>query len=218
MSTADRLAALSNWIDTSPPNAARDPEAVTWGRISKVAEECGEVIATFIGVTGHNPRKGVTHDIDDVVEELLDVAVTALCAVEHLTGGNAESVDRLDDKVQRVAVRAGLEAEDGQDNPGHQEIWNPDGRLADGRLQTAVVPKMQLVLCVTRRAYEDWCTEQQLNPSDTHRVRRVTGSHQLQGVHGPRVQIVRLANWQVSVPRGDRQAMEQAIEFIEAGI
>jgi len=110
--TADRLAALSDWIDTSPSNAARDPEAVTWGRISKVSEECGEVIATFIGVTGQNPRKGVTHDIGDVIEELLDVAVTALCAVEHLTGSNAESVDRLNDKVQRVAVRAGLEAEE----------------------------------------------------------------------------------------------------------
>ena len=107
--TAYRLAVLSNWIDTNPSNAGRDSEAATWGRISKVSEECGEVIATFIGVTGQNPRKGVTHDIDDVIEELLDVAVTALCAVEHLTGSRAESVDRLDSKVERVVVRAGLE-------------------------------------------------------------------------------------------------------------
>lgn len=108
--TADRLAALSNWIDTSPSNAGRDSEAVTWGRISKVSEECGEVIAAFIGATGQNPRKGVTHDIYDVIEELLDVAVTALGAVEHLTGNNAESTGRLDDKVYRVAVRAGLDS------------------------------------------------------------------------------------------------------------
>jgi len=106
--TADRLAALSNWIDTSPANTGRDPEAATWGRISKVSEECGEVIAAFIGVTGQNPRKGVTHDGHDVIEELLDVALTALCAVEHLTGNNAESIGRMNDKVYRVAVRAGL--------------------------------------------------------------------------------------------------------------
>jgi hypothetical protein len=102
------LAALSAWIDTSPTNAARDCEAATWGRISKVSEECGEVIAAFIGATGQNPRKGVTHEIGDVIEELLDVALTALCAVEHLTGNSAESIGRLNDKVYRVAVRAGL--------------------------------------------------------------------------------------------------------------
>jgi NTP pyrophosphatase (non-canonical NTP hydrolase) len=107
--TADRLAALSNWIDTSPANAGRDREAAAWGRISKVAEECGEVIEAFIGVTGQNPRKGVHGCVDDVVEELLDVAVTALCAVEHFTGNDGSSLDLLDAKVQHVANRAGLD-------------------------------------------------------------------------------------------------------------
>jgi NTP pyrophosphatase (non-canonical NTP hydrolase) len=105
------LVALSNWIDQSTANAKRDPEAVTWGRLAKVSEECGEVIQCYIGATGQNPRKGVTHDIDDVIEELLDVAVTALCAIEHLTEGRQESIDRLFGKIQRVMVRAGIEAE-----------------------------------------------------------------------------------------------------------
>jgi hypothetical protein len=105
--TAQRLAALSEWIDAS--NADRDPEAITWGRIAKVSEECGEVIAAFIGATGQNPRKGVTHSGLDVIAELLDVAVTALGAVEHLRNHDGRSMDLLAAKVEAVCYRAGIE-------------------------------------------------------------------------------------------------------------
>lgn len=105
--TAARLAALSDWIDAS--NHDRDSEAITWGRLAKITEEAGEVIAAFIGATGQNPRKGVTHDGLDVIEELLDVALTALCAVEHMTNSSGTSVALFNDKVRRVAERAGIE-------------------------------------------------------------------------------------------------------------
>lgn len=77
---------LSEWVDSSSANLARDPEAMQWGRVAKVAEECGEVVSAFIGATGQNPRKGFTHTVDDVNEELFDVALTALAAHEHLSG------------------------------------------------------------------------------------------------------------------------------------
>lgn len=82
--TASRLAEISQWIDDA--NAHRDPEAITWGRLAKVSEECGELIEAYIGCTGQNPRKGVTHNLEDVKKELLDIAFTALAAYEHLTG------------------------------------------------------------------------------------------------------------------------------------
>lgn len=106
--TADRLVALSQWIDEG--NAHRDPEAVTWGRIAKVSEEQGEVIAAFIGATGQNPRKGITADGLDVVQELLDVAITALGAVEHMTNHQGKSMTLLHEKVANVCRRAGLSA------------------------------------------------------------------------------------------------------------
>jgi NTP pyrophosphatase (non-canonical NTP hydrolase) len=119
--SALRLASLSLWIDTA--NSAKDPEAQLWGRVAKVAEEVGEVgeawidalaissgklIAAMIGATGQNPRKGQTHTMDDVTKELLDVALTALCAVEHLHGNRAESFARLHGHVEFVYQRAGL--------------------------------------------------------------------------------------------------------------
>lgn len=102
-----RIAALSEWIDDA--NADRNPEALTWHRVAKVGEEAGEVIEAMIGLTAGNPRKGQTHDKAALVEELLDTAVAALGAVEHLMGNAGTSMWLLHDKVRRVADRAGLE-------------------------------------------------------------------------------------------------------------
>lgn len=105
--TARQLAELSRWIDDS--NTHRDPEARTWGRIAKLAEETGEVVAAYIGATGQNPRKGVTHTDQEVVNELLDVAVTALAAVEHLLGNGGSALACLVVRIDHVHYRAGLQ-------------------------------------------------------------------------------------------------------------
>lgn len=104
--SAQGIAALSRWVDDA--NAHRDPEAATWARLAKITEEAGEVIAAQIGATGQNPRKGVTHSSQDVQEELLDVAITALGALEHLRGHDERSLELLDEKLHRILVRAGL--------------------------------------------------------------------------------------------------------------
>lgn len=101
-----RLVALSEWVDAG--NVGRDPEAQLWGRCAKVAEESGEVIAALIGATGQNPRKGVTHTHEDLIKELLDVAVSALGAVEHITEHDASSIYRLADHLAALCDRAGL--------------------------------------------------------------------------------------------------------------
>jgi NTP pyrophosphatase (non-canonical NTP hydrolase) len=107
MNTERKLAMLSRWIDEG--NAHRDPEAATWARLAKLAEETGEVVSAYIGATGQNPRKGVTHEEGDVLRELMDVAVTALAAAEHLTGNQGWSMRQLHAHVARVFSRAGLE-------------------------------------------------------------------------------------------------------------
>ena len=97
------LTYLSRWLDESQGD--RDVEAVLWGRVAKVSEEAGEAIATLIGATGQNPRpnpfSGKTHSYDDVVDELLDVAMTA---VEHMTGNDTRSLGLFH---ENVAERAG---------------------------------------------------------------------------------------------------------------
>jgi NTP pyrophosphatase (non-canonical NTP hydrolase) len=53
-------------------------------RLLKVTEEAGEAAQAWIGATGQNPRKGVTHSRADVAAELADVVVAALVAVASL--------------------------------------------------------------------------------------------------------------------------------------
>lgn len=102
------IAELSRWIDEG--NRGRDPEAATWARLAKITEEAGEVVAAQIGATGQNPRKGVTHTGADVEDELLDVALTALAALEHLRGHDERSLELLAAKLEATLRRAGLRA------------------------------------------------------------------------------------------------------------
>jgi hypothetical protein len=99
-----RLVGLSEWIDAG--NTHRDPEAVLWGRVAKLTEEAGEATAALIGWTGQNPRKGVTHTREDVVSELLDVAITALGAVEHIRRHDGQALPLLVQKIAAVHERA----------------------------------------------------------------------------------------------------------------
>ena len=73
-------------------------------------EIAGEVIAAYIGATGQNPRKGITGTTGDVIDELLDVAVTALAAVEHLSDHQGHALRLLDSKILHVVQRAGVTA------------------------------------------------------------------------------------------------------------
>jgi hypothetical protein len=109
VSTGEKVARLSRWIDEHNIAQGRDPEALTWGRLAKMQEEAGEVISAYIGVTGQNPRKGVTHYKSDVIDEVLDVIVTGMGALEHLTDNQGLSLVMLQSKVDGLLKRAGLE-------------------------------------------------------------------------------------------------------------
>ena len=60
-------------------------------QIMKLAEEVGEVVAAYIGAGGHNPRKGITHSMDDVAMELADVVIVAALAI-RMCGRDVNSV------------------------------------------------------------------------------------------------------------------------------
>lgn len=106
--TGSALVALSEWIDESNRAEGRDGELLTLHRLIKLSEEVGEVTQALIGATGANPRKGVTGDWRDVKAELLDVAVTALGAFEHLDGHQGNALAELDWKILAVAGRVGV--------------------------------------------------------------------------------------------------------------
>jgi NTP pyrophosphatase (non-canonical NTP hydrolase) len=90
------------WLDAAK---GRDEAHLTI-RILKILEEAGEAAAAWIGATGTNPRKDVTHTLADVADELADVAFTALVAIESL-GLDHQAV--LAACAAKVAARVNIE-------------------------------------------------------------------------------------------------------------
>lgn len=103
-----QLVRLSRWVDEHPRNAGRDREALGWHRVTKAVEEAGEALAEWLLFTGGNPRKPEGSTVEPVIEELLDTAVAALGAIEHLRGHQGTALAELVAKLDRVATRAGV--------------------------------------------------------------------------------------------------------------
>jgi NTP pyrophosphatase (non-canonical NTP hydrolase) len=84
------LIGIVTWVDDHldanvHPDYQQQPLAQDWARVSKTVEEAGEAIDALIGVTGQNPRKGQYGSNEDLYDELCDVALTGLYALQHFT-------------------------------------------------------------------------------------------------------------------------------------
>jgi NTP pyrophosphatase (non-canonical NTP hydrolase) len=101
------------WLDS---HHERDVTELTL-RLLKVTEEAGEAAQAWIGATGRNPRKGVTHSRHDVAAELADVVSSALVAIASL-GLDPAAV--LSEKASALIARTGTH---GRLDP--EQIRNP---------------------------------------------------------------------------------------------
>ncbi len=82
------VATLVTWLDVAHPRT--DHEIAC--RVMKLAEETGEAVAAYIGMTGQNPRKGICATRDDLASELCDVIISAMIALATITG-DADSAE-----------------------------------------------------------------------------------------------------------------------------
>jgi hypothetical protein len=99
---------ITKWLDdANEPGPHEDAM-----RVLKLAEEVGEAVEAYIGFTGQNPRKGVTHTGLQFYHELIDVAVTALCALQHFTQDDKVTRAYVEARVRATVRRAGLVTEE----------------------------------------------------------------------------------------------------------
>ncbi|MEU6768554.1 MazG-like family protein [Streptomyces sp. NPDC046853] len=91
---------LVGWLDRVN---GRDQQEIGL-RLLKLSEEVGEVSQAWIGHTGQNPRKGVTHSRADVCDELVDVMVTAAVALVSIADGNPD--DMVAAKLAKIEARS----------------------------------------------------------------------------------------------------------------
>ncbi|MEY9848297.1 NTP pyrophosphatase (non-canonical NTP hydrolase) [Streptacidiphilus sp. BW17] len=77
--TWDTIGELVAWLDD---HSQLDPSTERLMRLMKLSEEVGEVAQAVSGAMGTNPRKGQTNDWDHVENELCDVILTAMVALQ----------------------------------------------------------------------------------------------------------------------------------------
>lgn len=99
------IADITAWLDESNPTGPHEDSM----RVMKIGEEFGEAVAAYIGMVGQNPRKGVTHTQADLLAELADVAVTALCAMQHFTQNATVTRGMLAAKVSGIIARSNIQ-------------------------------------------------------------------------------------------------------------
>ncbi|WP_037570633.1 MazG-like family protein [Phaeacidiphilus oryzae] len=90
---------LVDWLDAENGGGPQE----TAMRLMKLGEEAGEAMAAYIGLIGQNPRKGRTHEREDVADELCDVIVTAMVALHSFADDPA---GHFAGKLRRIAERA----------------------------------------------------------------------------------------------------------------
>lgn len=114
MSAEQRLWAIVDALDAhldADVGPAYDGHALAqdWARVAKVIEEGGEAVDALIGVTGQNPRKGVYGDTAHLLDELADVAMTGIYAIQHFTKDRAETRRIVLARADHHAARVGIE-------------------------------------------------------------------------------------------------------------
>jgi hypothetical protein len=109
------VATLVAWLDAANPRTEHEIAC----RVMKLAEETGEAVAAYIGMTGQNPRKGRCAAAGDLASELCDVIVTAMVALATIAGPDAADAEavlqaHLSARFARLIARIGAPPGDGE--------------------------------------------------------------------------------------------------------
>jgi predicted house-cleaning noncanonical NTP pyrophosphatase (MazG superfamily)/NTP pyrophosphatase (non-canonical NTP hydrolase) len=112
----DEAGRLAEWLGEVPIEA----------QLLKMSEEVGEAAEAYLGMTGLNPRKGLSHTREDLVGEVGDVIITAAVSIVRLTGSTAAARAAFESHLASVVNRAGLDAA--------REHGRADGKLVRDRI------------------------------------------------------------------------------------
>ncbi|MEU8774341.1 MazG-like family protein [Streptomyces sp. NPDC048606] len=96
----DTIGALAARFDSADAALGVRPQESHVLQVLKIGEEFGEAAQAVIGATGTNPRKGRSHDWDDVHDEVCDVIITGMVALARMRP------DAADYFAEQLALKA----------------------------------------------------------------------------------------------------------------
>lgn len=104
----DEAGRLAEWLGDVPVEA----------QLLKLSEEVGEVAEAYLGMSGFNRRKGLSHTRDDLAGELADVIITAALALVRVTGGPDAARAAFGAHLAGVLARSGIDMAPPDSPPG----------------------------------------------------------------------------------------------------
>lgn len=132
------IAAITRWLDANTPDSPQEDAT----RVMKAGEEIeeayralavidvafGRAVTAYIGFTGENPRKGVTHTLDELATELADIAITAMCAIAHFYPVQSPLMVRafMAAKITEIIKRSDIQPIDPPIRP-HEYVYDGSG-------------------------------------------------------------------------------------------
>ncbi|WP_173130917.1 MazG-like family protein [Kibdelosporangium persicum] len=119
--------AVARWLDRHNGHSLHETQC----RILKLSEEVGEVSRAWIGATGQNPRKGVTHSLADVADELSDVCLSSLVAMHSIGVDPVTVLARAATRIRARLAGAAGDPSDGLAGPHTAPcpVWTTPNRL-----------------------------------------------------------------------------------------
>ncbi|WP_323138359.1 MazG-like family protein [Streptomyces sp. NBC_01571] len=104
--TWDHVTRLRKWLDAdAAPTSVQDARLL---RVLKISEELGEVAEAPSRGARRQPAQGCVPRLGDVAKELADVIVTAMVALDTVSGDGATVVEpQLQGRVEEEITAAG---------------------------------------------------------------------------------------------------------------
>lgn len=96
------LEKISDYIQLQHKNTAHEDDM----QIMKLAEEVGEVVQAWLSWAKQNPRKPNELNLDDVLNELADVIITAWCNIQRFTADPDAPRRLLAERTKKIIKRA----------------------------------------------------------------------------------------------------------------
>ncbi|WP_230203041.1 pyrophosphohydrolase domain-containing protein [Parafrankia discariae] len=160
-------------LDVSDARNGIEPREGLALRVLKLVEECGEASAALIGLRGQNPRKPRASE-QNLVDELLDVALSALVTAASLTDSWAGRFgDQVLAKTSRlVSAVSGETASPAPGVPGARSPAAPVGPAGRGRGTPTAPSVMAMVREFHAALGDDLPASPRLQDAATRRLRR----------------------------------------------
>jgi hypothetical protein len=76
-----------------------------YARLSSVAQRAGNAVSIVIGMTGQNPRKGISNTEEELLKELADCWCASVFAIQHFTKDSTRTEEILQQSLNKAYMR-----------------------------------------------------------------------------------------------------------------